>query len=59
MKEERVRRRRAHAGLVLDPQGVAQGSCQYGSPAEPPGIKHRREYEKEDPWILSRDAEAA
>lgn len=49
IKEERVRTDRAHAALVLDPDGVAQGWCQYGSPAELPGIKHRREYDKDAP----------
>lgn len=48
-KEERVRTDRAHAALVLDADGVAQGWCQYGSPRELPGIKHRREYEKDAP----------
>jgi GNAT superfamily N-acetyltransferase len=48
-KEERVRTDRAHAALVLDEKGVAQGWCQYGSPVELPGIKHRREYEKDAP----------
>ncbi|ROS72103.1 GNAT family N-acetyltransferase [Cellulomonas sp. PhB143] len=48
-KEERVRTDRAHAALVLDDDGVAQGWCQYGSPAELPGIKHRREYDKDAP----------
>lgn len=49
MKQDRVRTDRAHAALVLDEDGVAQGWCQYGRPAELPGIKHRREYEKEPP----------
>lgn len=48
-KEERVRTDRAHAALVLDEDGAAQGWCQYGSPAELPGIKHRREYDKDAP----------
>jgi len=48
-KEERVRTDRAHAALVLDDDGVAQGWCQYGSPAELSSIKHRREYEKDAP----------
>jgi len=47
-KEELVRTGRAHAALVLD-DGVAQGWAQYGSPAELPGIKHRREYDKDAP----------
>lgn len=49
VKEDRVRTGRAHAALVLDDGGAAQGWCQYGSPAELPGIKHRREYEKDAP----------
>jgi GNAT superfamily N-acetyltransferase len=48
-KEERVRTDRAHAALVLDEGGNAQGWCQYGSPEELPGIKHRREYDKDAP----------
>jgi GNAT superfamily N-acetyltransferase len=48
-KEDRVRAGRAHAALVLDEDGLAQGWCQYGSPAELPGIKHRREYDKDAP----------
>ena len=35
--------------LVFDDSGAAQGWCQYGSPEELPGIKHRREYEKDVP----------
>ena len=49
VKEERVRTGRAHAALVLDEDGVAQGWCQYGSPEELPGIKHKREYAKDAP----------
>ena len=49
VKEERVRTGRAHAALVFDDEGVAQGWCQYGSPEELPGIKHRREYDKDAP----------
>jgi GNAT superfamily N-acetyltransferase len=48
-KEDRVRTGRAHAALVIDEDGSAQGWCQYGSPAELPGIKHKREYLKEPP----------
>ncbi len=48
-KEERVRTGRAHAALVLDEDGLAQGWCQYGSPAELPNIKHRRAYDKDAP----------
>jgi GNAT superfamily N-acetyltransferase len=48
-KEERVRTGGAHAALVLDEDGVAQGWCQYGSPAELPNIKHRRVYDQDAP----------
>ena len=48
-KQSRVRDGRAHAALVFDDRGIAQGWCQYGSPEELPGIKHRREYSKEAP----------
>lgn len=49
VKEDRVQTGRAHAALVLDEDGTAQGWCQYGSPEELPGIKHRREYDKDAP----------
>ncbi len=49
VKEDRVRTGGAHAALVLDQDGAAQGWCQWGSPAELPGIKHRREYDKDAP----------
>lgn len=49
VKERRVRSDGAHAALVLDADGAVQGWCQYGSPEELPGIKHRRTYEKEPP----------
>ena len=39
----------AHAALVIDEDGTAQGWCQYGSPEELPGIKHKREYDKDAP----------
>jgi ribosomal protein S18 acetylase RimI-like enzyme len=48
-KEDRVRTGRAHAALVFDEAGTAQGWCQFGSPEELPGIKHRREYSKDAP----------
>jgi ribosomal protein S18 acetylase RimI-like enzyme len=48
-KQTRVRDGRAHAALVLDDSGAAQGWCQYGSPDELPRIKHRREYGKDAP----------
>ena len=46
-----MRTGRAHAALVLDEDGVAQGWCQYGSPAELPNIKHRRAYDKDAPAV--------
>ncbi len=49
VKEDRVRTGRAHAALVLDESGVAQGWCQFGSPEELPNIKHLREYQKDAP----------
>jgi len=49
VKEDRVQTGRAHAALVLDEDGVAQGWCQYGSPAELPRIKHRLAYDKDAP----------
>jgi GNAT superfamily N-acetyltransferase len=48
-KQRRVAEGRAHAALVLDEDGAAQGWCQYGSPAELPGIKHRRAYDQAAP----------
>ena len=48
-KEKRVREGRAHAALVFDEEGAAQGWCQYGSSDELPGIKHQREYDKDAP----------
>jgi GNAT superfamily N-acetyltransferase len=48
-KQRRVREGHAHAALVFDHSGTAQGWCQYGSPEELPGIKHRREYDKDPP----------
>ena len=49
VKEDRVRTGRAHAALVLDEDGAAQGWCQYGSPEELVGIKHMRAYDKDPP----------
>ncbi|HET8984885.1 MAG TPA: GNAT family N-acetyltransferase [Trueperaceae bacterium] len=46
-KEERVRTDRAHAALVFDEDGLAQGWCQYGSVEELPNIKHGRRYKEE------------
>ena len=49
VKEDRVRTDRAHAALVFDEDGVAQGWCQFGSPDELPNIKHRRVYDQDAP----------
>ncbi len=48
-KLERVRTDAAHAALVLDEDGRAQGWAQYGDPDELAGFKHRREYDKDAP----------
>jgi len=48
LKEQLVRAGRAHAALVFDEEGAAQGWCQYGSPEEL-GLKHHREYSKDPP----------
>ncbi|MEV4313049.1 GNAT family N-acetyltransferase [Actinocrispum sp. NPDC049592] len=48
-KQQRVHTGQAHAALVLDENGAAQGWCQYGSPDELTRIKHRREYDKDAP----------
>ncbi len=48
-KEERVRTDRAHAAMVFDENGLAQGWCQYGSPEELPNIKHGRKYRQDPP----------
>ena len=48
-KELRVRSDRAHAALVFDDDGLAQGWCQFGSPEELPHIKHKRVYLKDPP----------
>jgi GNAT superfamily N-acetyltransferase len=48
-KERRVRAGDAHAALVFDDSGAAQGWAQYGSPRELAGIKHRRAYDKDAP----------
>ena len=44
-----MRTGRAHAALVLDEDGTAQGRCQYGTPEELPGIKYMRAYQKDAP----------
>ena len=43
-----MRTGRAHAAMVFDDEGVAQGWCQYGRPDEL-GLKHMREYRKDPP----------
>lgn len=48
-KQRRVHEGRAHAALVLDEHGRAQGWCQYGDPDELARIKHRRAYEQDPP----------
>ena len=48
LKEQLVRAGRAHAALVFDEHGLAQGWCQYGSVDEL-GLKHAREYRKDPP----------
>jgi GNAT superfamily N-acetyltransferase len=48
LKEQLVRAGRAHAALVFDEQGLAQGWCQYGG-ADELTLKHGREYRKEPP----------
>ncbi len=48
LKEQLVRAGQAHAAVVFDEHGVAQGWCQYGSPDEL-GLKHEREYRKDPP----------
>jgi GNAT superfamily N-acetyltransferase len=51
VKHERVLTDRAHAAHVIDDDGVAHGWCQWGSPEELSGIKHKRAYEKEPPPV--------
>jgi GNAT superfamily N-acetyltransferase len=48
LKEQLVRAGDAHAALVFDEQGLAQGWCQYGS-TEELLLRHRREYLKDPP----------
>jgi GNAT superfamily N-acetyltransferase len=43
-KERLVREGKAHAAVVFDGD-VAVGWCQFGTPAELPGIAHKKEYE--------------
>jgi len=49
VKHERVLDDRAHAALVFDTDGRAQGWAQWGDPQELPGIKHSRAYGQEPP----------
>ncbi len=51
VKEDRVRAGRAHAALILDSDGLAQGWCQYGSPDELSKLKNRRMYDKDPPPV--------
>ena len=48
LKRQLVHKGRAHAALVLDQDGLAQGWCQYGRKGELL-LKHRREYDKHPP----------
>jgi GNAT superfamily N-acetyltransferase len=48
-KRRRVLGDRAHAALVIDEDGRAQGWAQYGRPDELAAIKHRRAYEQDPP----------
>ena len=48
-KHQRVLTGAAHAALVFDGHGQAQGWAQYGDPDELAGFKHQREYNKDAP----------
>ena len=48
LKEQLVRSGRAHAALVFDEEGLAQGWCQFGAPEELE-LRHGRAYEKDPP----------
>ena len=48
-KEELVRTGRAHAALVFDTDGLAQGWAKYGSLEEQPIVEHNRRAYDEDP----------
>jgi GNAT superfamily N-acetyltransferase len=48
-KYRRVHEGGAHAALVFDEAGYAQGWCQYGDPEELARVKHRRAYEADPP----------
>lgn len=49
VKRERVESDRAHAALVFDEDGLAQGWAQWGRPDELSNIKHRRRYDADPP----------
>lgn len=49
VKRERVASDRAHAALVFDEDGLAQGWAQWGRPEELANIKHRRRYDADPP----------
>jgi hypothetical protein len=70
VKEDRGREGRAHAALVFDDSGSAQGWSQYGSPEELPGISATAElFERygfrrgrqvgKHAWIVSREVDPA
>lgn len=50
-KQQRVQCGQAHAALVLDDAGAAQGWCQWGDPEELSNIKHGRVYRKDPPPV--------
>ncbi|MBM7784449.1 GNAT family N-acetyltransferase [Tenggerimyces flavus] len=50
-KEARVRSGRAHAALVFDSDGVAQGWARYGNLEEQASVGHRRAYEEDPPPV--------
>ncbi len=52
LKQQLVMEGRAHAALVFDDAGVAQGWCQYGRRDELL-LKHERAYEKEPPAVAT------
>jgi GNAT superfamily N-acetyltransferase len=48
LKEQLVQAGQAHAALVFDERGLAQGWCQYGTPDEL-SLRHQLEYRKDPP----------
>jgi GNAT superfamily N-acetyltransferase len=52
LKQQLVMEGRAHAALVFDESGVAQGWCQYGKRDELL-LKHERAYEKDPPAVVA------